>query len=198
MAREDKERWDDKYLNNPFPERPVKLITQYARLATVGRALDIACGMGRHSRYLASLGFEVDAWDISSVAIDSLKGLAHIHPREVDLDDAEFPEETYDLIVCTFFLKRELFPKITKALKPGGIFLYETFVWHPDNERVPANRSFLLEEGELEAAFGRGYEMIHLREYWDTDMSGKKSFKAEMVARKKAAACVTGISLPDL
>jgi SAM-dependent methyltransferase len=186
LAREDKERWDEKYLNNPIPDTPIELITRYASLATRKHALDIACGMGRHSKYLASIGFEVDAWDISSVAIDSLKDIEHIHPREVDFDEAEFPEETYDLIICTFFLKRALFPKITKALKPGGIFLYETFVYHPDNERNPSNRSYLLEEGELESAFGDDYEIIQLREYWDDDMRGKKSFKAEMVAKKRS------------
>ncbi|KYJ85991.1 methyltransferase domain-containing protein [Sulfurovum riftiae] len=186
MAREDKERWDEKYLNNPIPNEPIKLITQYAKLATGNRALDIACGMGRHSKYLASLGFEVDAWDISSVAINSLKNLEHIHPKEVDLDTAEFPEETYDLVICTYFLKRTLFPKITRALKPGGIFLYETFVYHPDNERVPTNKSFLLEEGELEAAFDHEYDIMHLREYWNLDINGKKSLKAEMVAKKKS------------
>jgi len=185
MAQEDKKRWDEKYLNNPIPDRPVDLITRYAKLATGNRALDIACGMGRNSKYLVSIGFEVDAWDISSVAIDSLKGFAHIHPKEVDLDEAEFPEEMYDLIICTYFLKRELFPKITKALKPEGIFLYKTFVYHPENERVPTNKNFLLEEGELITVFSQEYDILHLREYWGENVNGKRSFKAEMVAKKK-------------
>lgn len=102
MGHEDKERWDEKYLKNPIADKPVELVTHYAKLAPGRRALDIACGMGRHSKYLASIGFEVDAWDISSVAIDSLKGRVHIHHREVDLDTVEFPQEAYDLVVCTF------------------------------------------------------------------------------------------------
>ena len=186
MAQTDKEKWDLKYKTAPAPEIPVKFITEYAALSKGKKALDIACGMGRNSKYLASVGFEVDAWDISSVAIDSLKGVAHIHPEEVDLDTAEFPEKTYDLIICTFFLKRELFPKITKALKSGGIFLYETFVYHPDNKNIPTNKSFLLKEGELETAFScREYEILYLREYWDIDMNGGKSLKAQMAAKKK-------------
>ncbi|WP_294957005.1 methyltransferase domain-containing protein [Sulfurovum sp.] len=185
MAHEDKERWDAKYISNPIPDKPVAFITQYAKSAAGSQALDIACGMGRNSKYLASEGFEVDALDISSVAIESLRGIRHIYPKEVDLDVCEFPVETYDLIICTYFLKRALFPQIIKALKPGGIFLYQTFVYHPDNERNPSNRSFLLEEGELEAAFAHDLDIIHLREYWDIDSNGKKSFKAEMVAEKK-------------
>ncbi|AKF24807.1 tellurium resistance protein TehB [Sulfurovum lithotrophicum] len=186
MAEEDREHWNEKYLTIPAPDKPVELITRYAKLATGNRALDIACGMGRNSKYLASIGFEVDALDISSVAIESLKGLAHIHPKEVDLDTHEFPEKTYDLIICTFFLKRELFPKITKALKPDRLFLYETFVYHPDNENTPGNKSFLLEEGELEAIFDHEYDIMHLREYWDVDMHGKKSLKAQMVAKRRS------------
>ena len=186
MAQEDKERWDEKYLNNPIPDEPVALITQYAELATGKQALDIACGMGRNSRYLASQGFEVDAWDISSVAIDSLRGMEHIHPKEVDLDEAVFPDEKYDLIICTYFLKRQLFPRITKALKPGGLFIYETFLYHPENDQAPTNRSFLLEEGELEAAFDHEYDIMHLREYWDSDIKGKRTMKAAMVVKKKA------------
>ena len=190
MAQEDKERWDEKYRNNPILDKPVGLVMQYAKLATGRQALDIACGMGRNSKYLASIGFDVDAWDISSVAIDSLKNLAHIHPKELDLDTHEFPKEIYDLIVCTFFLKRELFPKITKALKPGGLFLYETFVYHPDNENAPGNQSFLLEEGELETVFGHEYEILHLREYWDADLHGKKTLKAQLAAKKRSGGII--------
>ncbi|BAF71602.1 class I SAM-dependent methyltransferase [Sulfurovum sp. NBC37-1] len=195
MAEEDRERWNEKYFTIPASDKPVELITRYAKLATGNRALDIACGMGRNSKYLASIGFEVDALDISSVAIESLKGLAHIHPKEVDLDTHAFPEETYDLIICTFFLKRELFPEITKALKPGGLFLYETFVYHPDNENTPTNKSFLLEEGELEETFKNKYDIMHLREYWDVDLNGEKSLKAQMVAKKKSSGIASGRSL---
>ena len=143
MAQEDKERWDEKYQNDPIPDKPIELITKYTKLATGPKALDVACGMGRHSKYLASIGFNVDALDISSVAIEALQDIPHIHAQEVDFDTYTFPKEHYDLIICTFFLKREIFPKITEALKVGGIFIYETFLYHPDNENAPSNRTFL-------------------------------------------------------
>ena len=185
MAQGDKEKWDKKYKNAPIQDNPIKLITDFAKLATGTKALDIACGMGRHSKYLASIGFDVDALDISSVAIESLQNILHIHPKEVDLDTYTFKKDHYDLIVCTFFLKREIFPKITKALKEGGIFIYETFLYHPDNGNSPSNRSFLLEEGELEVTFAHEYDIMHLSEYWDEDLEGAKTMKAALVAKKK-------------
>ena len=184
MALEDKHKWNKKYQNNPIPDTLVELITKYAKLATGKQALDIACGMGRHSKYLAELGFEVDALDVSSLAIESLQNIPHIHAKEVDFDTYKLPKKKYNLIICTFFLKRELFPQITEALKPGGILIYETFVYHPDNEQVPSKRSYLLEEGELENAFKEDFEIIESHEYWADTMKGFKMKKASFVGKK--------------
>ena len=185
MALADKERWDEKYQNNKIPDEPIKLITDYAALAPGKQALDIACGMGRHSKYLASLGFEVDALDISSVALDQLKEIPHIHAKEVDFDTYTLPKEKYDLIVCTYYLERKLFPQMIEALKPNGIILFETFLHHPDNERAPSNPAFMLNEGELETTFDEKCELLHIPEFWDEDYLGYKTMKASMVARKK-------------
>ncbi|WP_295419813.1 methyltransferase domain-containing protein [Sulfurovum sp.] len=184
MALEDKLKWNKKYQNNPMSDTPIELITKYAGLATGNKALDIACGMGRHSKYLASLGFEVDALDVSSLAIASLQDIPHIHAKEVDFDAYILPKNHYDLVICTFFLKRELFPQIINALKPGGILIYETFVYHPQNEQVPSKRSYLLEEGELENAFKAHLELIESREYWTETMKGFKMKKASFVGKK--------------
>lgn len=187
MALEDKTRWDEKYQNNKIPDTPIQLITEYAKLADGTQALDIACGMGRHSKYLASLGFEVDALDISGVALAQLKGEAHIHPKEVDLDTYTLPKAQYDLIVCTYFLERRLFPQMIEALKPGGILLFETFLDHPKNERAPSNPAFMLQKGELESCFGNSCELLHLQAFWDEDYLGYRTMKASMAARKKEA-----------
>ncbi|MDM5264604.1 methyltransferase domain-containing protein [Sulfurovum sp. XTW-4] len=187
MAQEDKERWDEKWRNKPMPDEPIKLVSDYASLAPGLEALDIACGMGRHSRYLASKGFEVDALDISSVAIDQLQNIPHIHAKEVDFDTYTLPKEKYDLIICTYFLERRLFPQMIDALKPNGIILMETFLHHPDNERTTSNPAFLLNEGELEATFDETCELLQLPEFWDEDYQGYRTMKTSMVAKKKAA-----------
>ncbi|HHD78326.1 MAG TPA: methyltransferase domain-containing protein [Epsilonproteobacteria bacterium] len=186
MAQADKERWNEKYQESKIPNEPIKLIVDYAKLATGKQALDIACGLGRHSKYLASQGFEVDALDISSVAIEQLQGIPHIHAMEVDFDTYTLDKEKYDLIVCTYFLERKLFPQMITALKPNGILLLETFLHNADNERAPSNPAFMLNEGELEAYFDHEMELLHIPEFWDTDYQGYKTMKTSMVARKKS------------
>jgi len=186
MAIADKERWDEKHSKNMMPQIPIKLVSDYAKLATGTQALDIACGNGRHSKYLASLGFEVHALDISSVAIEQLQGIPHIHAKQVDFDTYTLETNKYDLIICTYFLERKLFPQMIKALKPNGIILMETFLHHEDNKRTPSNPAFRLNEGELEAYFDHTMEILHIPEFWDKDYQGFKTMKTSMVARKKS------------
>lgn len=185
MSIEDKERWNKKYKENPIPTKIVNVVEEYSKLARGKEALDIACGMGRNSKFLASQGFKVDALDISPIAIESLKNIESIQPEEVDFDTYVLKENTYDLIVCTYYLNRSLFPQIEKALKEDGIFIFETFMHHAENTKAPSNRSFLLEEGELEITFDDRYDLLHISEFMDEGICGEKSMKASMVAKKK-------------
>ena len=186
MAHSDKERWNEKYQDNQIPNTPIKLVTDYTKLAKGKQALDIACGMGRHSNYLVSQGFDVDALDVSSVAIASLQELEHINAMEVDFDSYVLTKEKYDLIVCTYYLERRLFPQMIAALKPNGIIIMETFLHDEINERQPSNPAFMLNEGELEAYFDEKCELLHIPEWLDVDYKGFKTMKASMVARKKS------------
>jgi len=185
MSREDKERWDKKYKNNLIPTKVVEVVEKYAKLATGKSALDIACGMGRNSKFLASEGFNVHALDISDVAIKSLENIENIRAEEVDFDSYTLKENTYDLIICTYYLNRDLFPQIEKALKEDGLFIFQTFMHNVDNTKVPSNRSFLLEEGELEVTFDDRYELLHISEFMEEGVCGEKSMKASIVAKKK-------------
>ena len=190
MAQEDKERWDKKYLDPQISNEPIQLLQDYVQLSQGKQALDIACGLGRHSKYLAEQGFKVDALDISSVAISQLQEIENIHPKEVDLDSYTLPKEKYDLIVCVYFLDRSLFDPMIDALKPNGIILMETFLHDQSNERVPSNPAFLLNEGELEAAFDDRCELLHIKEYDATDYKGLKVMKTQMVAKKKSGGMI--------
>lgn len=184
MSSEDKKRWDAKYSNNPAPINVLDVVKRYATLALGSKALDIACGKGRNSKFLAEQGFEVEALDISEVAINSLEGIENIDAQMVDFDSYTLKENAYDLIVCTYFLERKLFPQIKSALKKDGILIFETFMHHEENTKTPSNRAFLLEKGELEQSFSEGFKMIKLNEFMDEGICGDKSMKISMVVQK--------------
>jgi SAM-dependent methyltransferase len=59
-------------------------------------------------------------------------------------------EASHDLVVVIHFLHRPLFPSLVRALRPGGVLLYETFtVEQARRGGRPACPDFLLGAGEL-------------------------------------------------
>ncbi len=125
-----------------------------------GRALDLACGSGRASVFLASAGFEVEGWDIDAGALQRASAFAAregvaITFREVDLEAAVPPAHAgdFDLILVIRYLHRELFPWIERSLAPGGALVYETFRQGQERFGHPRRARHLLESGELRRAF---------------------------------------------
>jgi SAM-dependent methyltransferase len=116
-----------------------------------GSVLDVACGGGRHARYLAALGLQVLAVDIDAAALASLAGVAGVRAETVDLEGAPWPYagRSFDAVVVTRYLHRPLLVPMVEALAPDGVLIYETFA--AGNERFgrPRNPEFLLQPGEL-------------------------------------------------
>ena len=154
---------------------PASVVRELLPFLPAGRALDVACGAGRHALLLAGRGQQVTAIDFSSVALDILevcaramgapvrrgeslhkagrpqKGVELIH---ADLERITLPESCYDLILCIQYLQRDLFPQMARALRPGGVLLMETFTRAQlEFEGGPRNLAYLLEPGELREAF---------------------------------------------
>jgi SAM-dependent methyltransferase len=131
--------------------------------------VDLACGGGRNALYLAKKGFEVDALDISPVAIEALKKRAEglpVFAQVTDLDGYEPPRGRYGLAVMANFLDRALIGRVADALKPGGLFIVETYMKHPRNEKA-GNPDFLLDPGELERLFDGRFQVIDYEEFWN-------------------------------
>jgi len=140
---------------------PSRFVAEQLHRLPKGRALDVACGGGRHALYLAAHGFEVEAIDRDSESLAKLSAaaaqrhLSHLTVKQVDLERItderrEFPPNTYDAIVVSFYLHRALFPWLVEALKPQGVLLYETFTI--DNYvryRHPRRWEFCLAQNEL-------------------------------------------------
>ena len=120
--------------------------------------LDVACGGGRHARWFAARGHEVDAVDRNAEAIASLAGEPRIHALCADIEDGPWPYagRRYGAVVVTNYLHRPLLPRLVEAVAPGGVLLYETFAAGNERYGRPGNPDFLLRPGELlEAVRGR-------------------------------------------
>lgn len=131
------------------------IVRDYIDRATVGRALDIACGTGAVSLFLAKRGYTVEAVDISDVALASL---AARHPAIqgvcADLDSFHLAVGRYRLITNIRYLNRRLFPQIIAALQPGGMLIFETFLKSRKKEMDGGfKREYLLDEQELSHVF---------------------------------------------
>lgn len=129
MTDQDREKWDVRYMKDLGDSYPSTIVKKYWQLASGKNALDIACGNGRNSLFLAEKGFTVDAVDISTVATDHLTGRhSRIHAIRQDIDTWNIAPHQYDLIVDIRFLDRRLFPMIKRGLKAGGVLIFESFI----------------------------------------------------------------------
>jgi tellurite methyltransferase len=170
--------WDAKHrlAAERTPAEPASIVRELLPLLPRGPALDLACGTGRHTLLLAERGQHVIAVDWSNVAMEILELQArtkHISANRVgsfekpgrraprgidlfrmDLDQIELLEQTFDLILCFQYLQRSLFAPMTRALRPGGVLLFETFTRAQlEFEGGPRSPDHLLETGELREAF---------------------------------------------
>lgn len=132
---------------------PSPWITRHAGLiAAGGRALDLACGGGRHTRYLRDRGLRVTAIDIDISGVCDLADDPLVEIVEMDLErpgTTPLAGRRFDAVVVTDYLFRPLLVPLVDCLEPGGVFLYETFALGNERFGRPRNPDFLLQRGEL-------------------------------------------------
>jgi 2-polyprenyl-3-methyl-5-hydroxy-6-metoxy-1,4-benzoquinol methylase len=153
----DKDKWDRIYSghNSNNEPQPAEVLLQNRHLfPKKGVALDLACGLGANSLLLAEQGLEVHAWDISSVAIERLDRLAkqrqrQIHTKALDVKSQPLESNSFDVLVVTHFLVREMATELKAALKPGGLLFYQTFCRDKVFAQGPSNPEYLLKDNEL-------------------------------------------------
>ncbi|WP_087722925.1 class I SAM-dependent methyltransferase [Pandoraea sp. PE-S2T-3] len=132
---------------------PSAWVARWAHLVRPGaRALDLACGYGRHTRWLAGLGAQVSAIDRDADALATLAALPGVTALQADLEGAAWPlpdEAVFDVVIVTNYLYRPLLARIAACVAPGGVLLYETFAQGNERFGKPSNPLFLLAPGEL-------------------------------------------------
>jgi tellurite methyltransferase len=184
-AEQDQIRWDKKYSTKKylFGREAIPFLQDHLDLLPKGHVLDLAMGEGRNGVFLATKGFQVTGVDISAEGLKKAETLAAelgvtIKTVVADLESYEIPANTFDVIICTYYLQRDLFSKIAAALKPGGMALIETYTMDHLQYRSGFNKAFLLEPNELLSMLP-GLRIVRYQEV-DT---GKAAF-ASIIAQK--------------
>ena len=182
--------WDERYASGKYSSaEPHKLLVKLAAELEPGKAVDLACGTGRHSIFLAENGWNVTAVDNSSVGIEIARQRAkekgvEVDFRLADLEKGEFAieENAYDLICDFYYLQRDLFPETKTGVKVGGIVVSTIHIYGEMEEAG----EFLLKEGELREFF-RDFEILHYHETSLTDQDAGEHHRrtAEIIAKRK-------------
>ena len=193
LGSDDQARWDKQHAEVRGVETPASFLRQVFETDVWqlprGRALDIACGQGRNSLYLAEGGFEVVAMDISAVALNEARKQAELKRlpidwRQTDLEAVRLDEAAYDLIVNFNYLQRSLIPQIKRAVKHGGYIIFETYLIDQIAIGHPKNPDYLLRHNELLEHF-REFRILCYREGKFSD-NGEASYRAGILAQRIA------------
>ena len=128
-------------------------VRRWSHLIAPGSAvLDIACGAGRHLRWLHALGHEVVGVDRSAEALAACEGLGELVLADIENGPWPLAGREFDAVVVTNYLWRPLMPAVVGSLAPGGVLIYETFARGNETVGRPSRPEFLLAPGELLAA----------------------------------------------
>jgi tellurite methyltransferase len=163
-------KWNLRYEEaDPVAAGPCAVLEEYTHLLPArGRALDLACGLGGNAAFLARRGLDTVAWDLSPVAIAKLGDLAKTQGLSVcaevrDVQSLPPEPDSFDVIVVSYFLERELAPALVRALRPEGVLFYQTWTREAVDDRGPGNPAFRLGPNELLTLF-RDLRVIVYRE----------------------------------
>ena len=156
----DKERtiWNGRFADGSYGNRtyPNAVLKEWIEFLPKGKALDVACGAGRDSIFLAQNGFDVTGVDISSVALaraetrSQQEGLK-INWCEHDLDFGLPFSSKFDVILMIRFMNNRLHEVFPRHLNPGGALLVEEHlsIEHPTPLAGPQDSRFRVVPGEL-------------------------------------------------
>jgi tellurite methyltransferase len=162
-------KWDKKYSICEEAGSPCWLLKNFCHLLpATGKSLDLACGLGANALHLAKHGLDSHGWDNSSVALAKLESFASIENLTVttllrNIEQHPPEKNSFDVIVVSHFLSRDIFPQLITSLKAGGLLFYQTFNQHKRSNFGPSNTDFLLSFNELPKRLAE-LELIYYRE----------------------------------
>ena len=134
-------------------EAPSDWVSRWSNLAPPGStALDVACGAGRHLRWMHQHGHPTVGVDRSADAVAACAAWGEIHCADIEDGPWPFAGRQFGAVIVTNYLWRPLLPLLVDSVAPGGVLIYETFASGNETVGRPARADFLLQPGELLAA----------------------------------------------
>ena len=168
--------------------KPSPWLLHWAHLLPAGGSvLVVACGRGRHLRWLADRGHRLTGIDRDAAALASAADLvttAGATLIEADIENGPWPcsGQTFDAVLVTNYLWRPLWPALLAALAPGGVLVYETFAAGNETVGKPSRPDFLLQAGELLARCAG----LHVVAFEDGFLADPARFVQRLVAVRPA------------
>jgi cyclopropane fatty-acyl-phospholipid synthase-like methyltransferase len=198
-----REFWDQRYRTPDYifgTEPNVFLASQVSRFKPEDRVLDVGCGEGRNSVWLARLGCDVIGLDVSPLALDKARRLAAdqgtaVQYVQTDIRDWHWEPARFDAVVCVFIQFAEpeqrarLFDGFLTTLKAGGLLVLQGYTPKQVEYKTggPPRADHMYTAELLRSAFAR-MEILHLREHEEVLAEGIKhvgrSALIDLVARK--------------
>lgn len=170
--------WDSRCSETEFAygTEPNKFLKEHLENLKLGKALFLGEGEGRNAVYAATLGWQIDAVDFSSSARVKALKLAeekkvNINYEVCDLNDYQFKENYYDLVVMIFLhlpvgLREKVFYNSIRSLRENGRVVIEAFSKQQINNTSGGPRSTDLlysEQDILDLVKGLNTELIETK-----------------------------------
>jgi len=197
MAEADRDKWNERHRDGYAAHGlPSAVLRQWIDRIPRGRALDLACGSGRNALFLAANGFEVDAVDISDVALDlgrqrSRAAGLRVNWIEQDLDrpldgslaESLYGADSYTLLLVVRFVDLPLIRRLTDTLAPGGMLVSEQHIVTDAAVGGPSDPAFRLQPGALREV-AEGLRVLAYEERLVEDPGQQPMALARLVAQK--------------
>lgn len=191
MTEELTEKWNARYSTAEGEVTACHVLSVYAHLLpATGEALELACGRGGNALLLAGQGLKTQAWDLSPVAVGHLQACADARGLAIqalvrDVEQQPLPANSFDVIVVSYFLARQLAPALMMALRPNGLLFYETYIREKPQGIGPSNPDYLLAANELLRLFAGLHVLAYREEGMVGDLTQGRRHVAMLVAQKR-------------
>ena len=186
-------KWNARYQHTASVPQAAHVLRENQHiLPPTGRALDRACGLGGNALLLAEHGLDTWAWDISDIAVARVQAAAQqrgiaLHAEVRDAVACPPSPNSFDVIVVSHFLERDLAPTLIEALRPAGLLFYQTFTRVTVGEtKGPMNPASRLATQELVTLFHPLRILVYREEGHIGDTTRGVRNEAMLVAQKLA------------